>query len=145
MSPSEQLNNLENHVHKRLVDRFGVKPTSSKADRKSKTSRQQKKLRQLKKQLKRQFKQALKNGNNVEAKKLKKDFHKIMRLHNKVRKLELKKQEKTHSSTAQQNFRKNPHQFAKKLLNQNESRTPTFKKNAAEKYFSSANNDKKRK
>ena len=46
MSPSEQLNNLENHVHKRLVDKFGVKPTSSsKASRKTKPSRQQKKLR----------------------------------------------------------------------------------------------------
>ena len=102
---------------KRLVDKFGVKPTSSsKIGRETKPSRQQKKLRHLEKELKRQFKQALKNRDNFEAKKLKKDFHKIIRLHNKVRKLELKKQ-KTSSSTAQQNFRKKkPNPFAKKLL-----------------------------
>ena len=132
MSPSEKLNNLENHVHKSLVEKLGVKPTSSsKAGRKTKPSPQQKKLRHLKKELKRQFKQALKNGDNVKAKKLKKDFHKITQLHNNVWKLELKKHEKTSSSTAQQNFRNKPHQFAKKLLNQSKSRMPSFQKNAA--------------
>ena len=144
MSPSEPLNNLENHVHKRLVDKFGVKATSSsKAGRKTKPSRQQKKLRHLKKELKRQFKQALKNGDNVAAKKLKKHFHKIIKLPNEIRKLELKKHEKTSSSTAQQNVRKNPQQFAKKLPTQNKNRTPTFQKNAPEKYFSSVNNERR--
>ena len=149
MSLSEQLNNLENHVYKRLVDKFGVKPTSSnKADRKTKLSRQ-KKLRHLKKELKRQFKQALKNGDNVEAKTLKKDFHKIIRLHNKVRKTGAEETWENISSAAQHNSRKKKkkkktHQFAKKLLNQHESRTPTFQKKGAEKYFSSVNNDKRR-
>ncbi|XP_072039562.1 uncharacterized protein [Amphiura filiformis] len=98
----------------------------------------------MKKETKRQFKQALKKGDNKTAKELKKDFHKLIRLHNKVRKLELRKLEYASSGKAHNNFRRNPHQFAKKLLNQDTNRNPTFQKPAAEKYFKSVNNDKKR-
>ena len=55
---------------------------------------------------------------------------------------EIKKKEEEEKKKKKK--KKKPHQFAKKLLNQNESGTPTFQKNAAEKYFSSVNNDKRR-
>jgi hypothetical protein len=68
-SPNDQVTNLENHVYKRLVDRFGMKPISSKkAIKKPKSSRQQRKLRRLKKDVKHQFKQALKKGDKHTAK-----------------------------------------------------------------------------
>ena len=57
-------------------------------------SRQQRKIRRLKKEAKHQYKIALKDGDMTKAANLKKDFLKLVRLHNKVRKLELKLQKK---------------------------------------------------
>ncbi|XP_071845750.1 uncharacterized protein [Apostichopus japonicus] len=142
---NEQLTNLETHVYKRLVDRFGVKPAvPKKTDKKQQCSRQQRKLRRLKKDTKRQYKQALRDGNKVHSTNLKKDFLKLVRLHNKVRKLELKSQQRKTASKEQHQFRQNPHKYEKRLLNEKQTRSPSFSKTAAEKFFKNVNSDKRR-
>ena len=100
-------------MYKRLKERFGIKPKSNKSGhKKSHKTHQQRKLRRLKKDTKFQFKKALREGDQKKAGDMKKEFHKLVRLHNKIRKLELKQKEKQASNRAQQQFRENPHQFA---------------------------------
>ena len=82
-------------LNKKLVHRFSVKPAvTKKSDKKPESSRQQRKLRRLKKDAKQQFEQALRDRNKSEAAHLKKDFFKLVRLHSKVRSLEPKSKEK---------------------------------------------------
>lgn len=144
-NPEEQLDNLERHLYKRLKERFGVKPKSTNTGpKKPQRSHQHRKLRRLKKDTKLKYKQALREGDKKKIKDLKKEFHKLVRLHNKIRKLEIKQMDKKSSNKAQQQFRENPHQFAKKLFNDNQNRQPSFQKPTAEKYFKETLNDKKR-
>ena len=125
-SPDEQLSNLETHVYKKLVERFGTKPASSRKKDTKHSTRQQRKLRRLKKNVKQQYKKALKDGNNTQSANLRKDYLKLVRLHNKVRKLELKAKEKEAASKAHQQFRQNPYQYAKSMLDDKQQRKPSF-------------------
>ncbi|PIK41126.1 hypothetical protein BSL78_22020 [Apostichopus japonicus] len=68
----------------------------------------------------------------------------LVRLHNKVRKLELKSQQRKTASKEQHQFRQNPHKYAKRLLNEKQTRSPSFSKTAAEKFFKNVNSDKRR-
>ena len=61
-----------------------------------------------------------------------------------MRKLEFKSQERIFGIKAQQQFRRNPHQFAKRMLNEKQNRSPSFSKAVAENLFKEVNNDKKR-
>ena len=83
------------------------------------------------------------NGLEISAN-LRKDYLKLVRLHNKVRKLELKAKEKEAASKAHQQFRQNPYQYAKSMLDDKQQRKPSFNKTTAEKYFKEVNSDKKR-
>jgi len=143
-TPCEQLDNLENYVYKVLLDKFGIRPTPNIKKTQPEKSRQLKKLRLLKKQAKREFKKAIKNGDQATLKERKQDFHKLIRIHNKVRKLELEKHQKLSRNITYSRFRKNPHQFAKTLFSKPDESKPTFPKKAAEKYFSTTYSDNKR-
>ena len=143
-TPGEQLDNLEDHIYKVLVTTFGVKAERHKVARKVKPSHHQRKLRLLKKQAKQAFKKALKNGDRATTTALKQDFHKLVRIHNKVRKLELEKRQKQSRSINYARFRRNPYQFAKALFSDKVERSPTFSKTVAEKFFVTTYFDKNR-
>ena len=143
-TPCEQLDNFENHVHRVLLQLFGAKTKPTAKKPKPNKPSHQKKLRMLKKQAKREFKKAIRNGDHALTKELKHDFHKLVRIHNKVRKLELEKQQKQSRSITYNRFKRNPHQFAKALFSDKDSRTPTFTEKDAEKFFTSTYSDKKR-
>ena len=124
-NPEEQLDNLERHVYKRLKERFGIKIKSNKCGpKKSQKTHQQRKIRRLKKDAKFQFKKALREGDKTKADDMKKEFHKLVRLHNKIRKLELKHKERLARDKSQQQLQENPHQFAKNLLINKQNREP---------------------
>ena len=75
----------------------------------------------MKKDLKRKFKQAVKESRpEQEIGKMRQNFliKKMIRLHNKVRKLELKQREKRDGDKTQNRFKENPHKYAKDLFNE---------------------------
>ena len=69
----------------------------------------------------------------------------MIRLHNKVRKLDLKQKEKRKCDQSQERFKENPHKYEKDLLdNKNRQGEPEFSKEVADKFFKSSYKDNKR-
>ena len=99
----------------------------------------------MKKDLKREFKQAMKESRpEKEIGKMRQDFLTMIRLHNKVRKLDLKQKRREKCDQSQERFKGNPHKYAKDLLdNKNRQGEPEFSKEVADKFFKSTYRDKK--
>ena len=97
----------------------------------------------MKKDLKRKFKQAVKESRpEQEIGKMRQNFLKMIRLHNKVRKLELKQKEKRDGDKTQNRFKENLHKYAKDLLNdQKKQGEPEFSKEVADKFFKTTYRD----
>ena len=90
-------------------------------------------IKKKKKELKKKWKQASDGTDLVDCKR---QFFKLLRLHNKLRKSKLQSEKDRNGLKEKQEFRKNPYKFAKKLLNpEPETREPKFDKEVAEKYF----------
>ena len=134
---------VEGYVHRKLLDRFYIKPASARKD-KNYLSRQQMELRRLKKNVKQHLKKVLTVGNKSQSACLRKDFLKLVRLHNKVGKLELKLKTQTYKA----NPRSNPERYRISLPNMcfkrsHTNRHPSACKVTAEKYSRKVNNDGK--
>ncbi len=145
--PAIQIERREKFIYNYLKEKFGVKKSgTSSRPRKVTKSRQQKRLRRLKKDLKKKFKQAVRDSKpEQELGKMRQDFLKMIRLHNKVRKLELKQKEKQENNKSNERFKENPHKYAKDLLNdQKKQGEPEFGKEAADKFFKSTYKDSNR-
>lgn len=145
--PAIEIERRETFIYNFMKERFGVKqiriPSNQK---KAHKTRQQRRLRRLKKDLKRKIKQAIRDSRpEQEVGKMKQEFMKMIRLHNKVRKLDLKHKEKNEYEESQKRFKENPHKYAKNLLdNQTRQGEPEFSKETADKFFKMTYRDNKR-
>ena len=137
----------ENFIYNFMKDKYGIKqqPRPNEQKKQHKT-RQQKKLRRMKKELRRKLKKAsFENKPDTEIKQIKQEFLKVVRLHNKVRKLELKHKEKKDQTRAQEAFKEDPHKYAKTLLDdQAKQGAPELNKESANEYFRTTYCDTKR-
>ena len=111
--PTVELERRETFIYNFMKEKYGTKQPPKPKDEKIFKSRQQKRLRKMKQDLKRSLKKAIKdNKPDQEIRKMKQEFLKAMRLNNKIRKMELKQKEKRSHVHAQEAFKKNPHQYA---------------------------------
>ena len=133
----EQLERREAFIYKYLEERFGtVTPQSSKKMQEHK-ERNMEKLRKKKNALKKQLKHAIKSqADEEDIFQIRQNFCKIMRLHNKMRKLQQKKNKKKEQEKANRNFKKNPYGYSKRLLEPSNEKHLSFSKDETEKYFS---------
>ena len=144
--PTVQIERRERFIYNYLKEKFGVKNSgTSFGPKKTNKSRQQKRLRRMKKDLKRKFKQAVKESRpeqEIGKMRQRQSFLKMIRLHNKVRKLELKQREKRDGDKTQNCFKENSHKYAKDLLNdQKKQGEPEFSKEVADKFFKTTYRD----
>ncbi|MCP4494109.1 MAG: hypothetical protein GY820_43420 [Gammaproteobacteria bacterium] len=75
----------------------------------------------------------------------KREYLKLVRLHNKSRRNELRKQKKKENKKEQEQFKKNPFNYSTKLLGGNQNNnSPTFSKEDADKFFKNEFCDRER-
>ena len=149
--PTVELERREIFICNFLKEKYGIKqPPKPKDEKKIHKSRQQKRLRKMKQDLKKSLKKAMKdNKTDQEIRKMTEEFLKAMRLHDKIRKMELKQKEKMSQLPwlhTQEAFNKNLHQYAKTLLDPKAAQgKPGFSREVAiNEYFQTRYEDKKR-
>lgn len=90
-------------------------------------------IRSIKKELKREFKDCTTEEEKGENRR---KFHKLIRLHNKLRKAKEQSQNDKELHNQHKQFKKNPYQMGKELLKPKEGEgDPTFDEETAKKYF----------
>ena len=73
------------------------------------------------------------------------EYLKLVRLHNKSRRNQLRKQKKKENKKEQEQFKRNPFEYSKKLLDgKSNNKPPEFSKEATEKFFKNEYRDKER-
>ena len=145
--PCKDLVKAETIIFQYLEDSFGVfQQRNNMKQGGSDKSSQQRQLRRKKNALKSELRSAIRQGKDEsEISMIKKTFWQVMRLHNKVRKLELSNRKRKSCKLANRRFRKNPFAYSRQLLSDKKSRVqPQFGKEKAEIYFKETYSDKKR-
>ena len=141
-SPEEKLHKTEEKIHTYLESRFGeevklYKKRPTNEDRETRT------IRGAKRDARKEVKKAKKSKNKDSIADAKKEYLRLVRLHNKSRRNEIRKKKKE-DRKEQERFRKNPYEYSKKLLDEQVKGNPTFTKEDADRFFKNEYSDKER-
>ena len=142
-SSEEKLHKTEEKIHAYLESRFGeevklYKKRPTNEDRETKT------IRGAKRDARKEVKKAKKSKNKDSIADAKKEYLRLVRLHNKSRRNEIRKKKKKEDRKEQERFRKNPYEYSKKLLDEQVKGKPTFTKEDADRFFKNEYSDKER-
>jgi len=143
----ERLRKTEELVYNYLDTAFGADaPTAQHVSKPIREDIESKALRVAKKTARRAKKAATKEKDVPGLEVAKQEYLRLVRLHNKSRRNELRKKRKKESVREQEKFKKNPFDFSTKLLNGKQAKKtePTFSKDDAEKFFRNEYSDKDR-
>ena len=142
-SNDERLQKTEEKVYAYLESRFGeeVKVYDK---RPVKEEGETKAIRCAKRDSRKEVKRAKKSKDKTSIEEAKKEYLRLVRLHNKSRRNELRKKRKKADRKEQEKFRKNPYDYSKKLLDEQVKGSPTFSKEDADQFFKKEYSDKER-
>ncbi|MCW2763642.1 MAG: uncharacterized protein JWR85_3843, partial [Marmoricola sp.] len=142
---------LNRYLYDFFATRYPYTPRDTKSDRNQHRNRNRNRnlnrVRQEKNALKKRWRVANRNGPTASpaTSELRKDFLRLVRLHNKMRTQHLRQVHQKSQVREQRWFRKDPHKFAHKLFNGEQQRgLPTFGPDVATAYFRSTYSDSKR-
>ena len=141
---SKRLGLVESKIYSYLEARYGLdqevfvkKPDMEKKETKN--------IRISKRLAKKDIKIAKHSKDRCAINSAKREYLKLVRLHNKSRRNDLRKKKKKEDKKEQEKFKKNPYDFSKKLLNGNQNnKPPTFSKEDADKFFKKEYSDRER-
>ena len=105
------------------------------ARRPNKEDGESKAIRCAKRDSRKEVKRAKRSKDKSSIDEAKKEYLRLVRLHNKSRRNELRKKRKKEDKKEQEKFRKNPYDFSKKLLDEQVKGNPTFSKEDADLFF----------
>ena len=142
-SYDERLRKTEEKVHAYLESRFGEE-VKKYPKRPYKEDGESKAIRCAKRDSRKEVKKAKRSKDKSSIADAKKEYLRLVRLHNKSRRNELRKKRKKEDKKEQEKFRKNPYDYSKKLLDGQVKGTPTFSKEDADKFFKREYSDKER-
>ncbi|KAL5264224.1 hypothetical protein ACHWQZ_G005344 [Mnemiopsis leidyi] len=141
----KRLDSAEKLIYSYLASRFSEdekRPYISKGEKENKET---KILRLAKRDARKKKKDAKRVNDQNCLDTAKSEYLKLVRLHNKSRRNEIRKRKKKEDKKEQEQFRRNPYQFGKKLLDgKKKNDPPTFSKEAADRFFKSEYCDKDR-
>ena len=136
----------EKQIYSYLEARYGEVPNNfSQEKNPPKEESETKAIRVAKREARKDVKAAkkVKDNNGIAA--AKKHYLKLVRLHNKSRRNELRKQKRKEHKKEQEQFKKNPYTFSTRLLNGNQNnKQPTFSKEEADRFFKNEYCDRER-
>ena len=102
-------------------------------------------IRLSKREARREKKEAKRSKDQNSIKAAKMEYLKLVRLHNKSRRNQLRKQKKKENKKEQEQFKRNPFEYSKKLLDgKSNNKPPEFSKETADKFFKNEYCDKER-
>ena len=137
--PEKELESIELTIYEYLADRYQEQTPKSYHKHKNTNNEdmETKSLREKKRTTAKEFRGAVReNGvKSVGALEKKSQYLKLVRLHNKARREQIKKKKKKDKKKEVQRFRKNPYDYSKRLLEDNVTGEPTFSKEDADKYY----------
>ena len=141
-----RLEKVEKLIYSYLASRFSEEELKRPyTPRKVKENKETKTLRLAKREAKRQKREAKRNNDKNCIATAKSEYLKLVRLHNKSRRNELRKKKKKENKKEQEQFKRNPFQFGKTLLDgKKKIDPPTFSKEVADSFFKSEYCDKDR-
>ena len=132
--PEERLEKVESLTYAYLETRYAAdnKVPSKVTDREGGET---KAIRISKRNVSKDFRNAKAAGAVTRQQSLKQEYLRLVRLHNKSRRMELRKKKRKDVAKEQRSFRKNPYEYGKKLLNEANQGEPDFSREDAEKFF----------
>ena len=143
--PVKKLSKLEGLVYAYLEAGFEEEKKSLKITEKKTESSETKCMRAAKKSVSKQTREAKSAGDSERQKSLKLEYLKLVRLHNKSRRNDLRKKRKKDAAKEQRNFKSNPYEYGKKLLSDTkQAGEPTFSREDAGTFFKKEYSDRNR-
>ncbi|KAL5271821.1 hypothetical protein ACHWQZ_G000126 [Mnemiopsis leidyi] len=141
--PEEKLEKFEKTIHAYLEAGFGEE-NKEKTEIKERMCHEVNAVRISKKNVSRQFRQATADGDEKRISTLKLEYLRLVRLHNKSRRNEIRKKRKKEAAKEQAKFKKNPYQYGKKIFEGKKPGEPEFSVEEAEEFFKKEYSDKNR-
>ena len=135
--PQKELETFELTVYEYLADRYKTQDQKPYVKKPTKEGPETKTLRERKRETALDFRKAVReDGVNSEgAKAAKVQYWKLVRIHNKSRREQIKKQKKKEKKKEVQHFKRNPYDYSKRLLEEKITGEPTFSKEEADRYY----------
>ncbi|XP_063680027.1 uncharacterized protein LOC134815422 [Bolinopsis microptera] len=135
--PEKELKTMELTIYEYLADRYGQEERKPYLDKPNKEGPVTKTLRKKKKDTAREYREAVREGGVTSggAKAVRAQYWRLVRIHNKSRREQLKKRKKKEKKKETQRFRRNPYDYSKRLLDEKISGEPTFGKEEADRYY----------
>ena len=140
----KKLQKIEGKIYSYLEYRFGEEKKLF-GQKQQKENRETKAIRVSKRVARKDMREAKRSKDSNATATAKKEYLRLVRLHNKSRRNELKKKRGKEEKREQEKFKKNPYDFSKKLLNGKQSNAPpSFSKEDADRFFKKEYSDKDR-
>ena len=141
-----RLEKVEKLVYSYLASRFSEEEAKKpRVPQKEKENRETRVIRLAKREAKKTKREAKRSKDNNLLAKAKTEYLRLVRLHNKSRRNELRKKKKKENKKEQSQFKQNPFQFGKKLLDgEKKNKPPNFSKEVADRFFKKEYCDKER-